>query len=188
MLFSGLHLPMVHCLYNKIQTFPTRYAWLHTYPGPWPQLQSFSPAHTVLWPPWPPFSSWTCGVHPHLSLAISSAWNIPAPDLFMASSSFSSTRRYLPFNEAEKVKVKVAQSCPSLCDPMNCVVHGILQARILEWAAFLFSRRSCQPRDWTQVSCIAGKFFTIWATREAQWSYSNLNDYLLLVSLYWIVI
>ena len=63
--------------------------------------------------------------------------------------------------------MKVAQSCPSLCDPMNYTVHGILQARILEWVAFLFSRRSSQPRDWTQVSRIAGGFFTSWATREA---------------------
>ena len=51
-------------------------------------------------------------------------------------------------------------------------VHGILQTRILEWVAFPFSRGSSQPRDWTQVSCIAGRFFTSWATREAQeyWS------------------
>ena len=45
------------------------------------------------------------------------------------------------------VKVKVAQSCPTLCDPMDYTVHGILQARILEWAAFPFSRGSSQPRD-----------------------------------------
>ena len=45
-------------------------------------------------------------------------------------------------------------------------VHGILQARKLEWVAIPFSRASSQPRDWTQVSCIAGKFFTVWATRE----------------------
>ena len=65
------------------------------------------------------------------------------------------------------VKVKVAQSCPTLCDPMVYTVHGILQARILEWVAFPFSRRSSQPRDQSQVSCIAGGFFTCWATREA---------------------
>ena len=41
-----------------------------------------------------------------------------------------------------KVQVKVAQSCPTLCDPMDYTVHGILQARILEWVAFAFSRRS----------------------------------------------
>ena len=64
--------------------------------------------------------------------------------------------------------VKVAQSCPTLCDPVEYTVHGILQARILEWVAFLFFRVSSQPKDWTQVSYIAGRFFTSWATREAQ--------------------
>ena len=59
-----------------------------------------------------------------------------------------------------KVKVKVAQSCPTLCDPMDYAVHGILQARILEWVNVPFSRGSSQPRDQTQVSCIAGGFFT----------------------------
>ena len=102
--------------------------------------------------------------------------------------------------------MKVTQSCPTLCNPMNYTVHGILQARILEWVAFPFSRGSSQPRDqpgsptcrwilyqlshqgnprileWvaypfskgssqlgnqTGVSCIAGRFFTNWAIREA---------------------
>ena len=68
-----------------------------------------------------------------------------------------------------EVKVKVAQSCSTLCDPMDCTVHGILQTRILEWVAFpSFSRGSSQPRDRTQVSGIAGRFFTSLATREAQ--------------------
>ena len=62
--------------------------------------------------------------------------------------------------------VKVAQLCPTLCDPMDFTVHGILQARILEWVAFPFSRGSSQHRDRTQVSCIAGRFFTSRATRE----------------------
>ena len=59
-----------------------------------------------------------------------------------------------------------------LCVPMDCIVHGIFQARILEWVAFPFSKGSFQPRDQTQVSCIAGGLFTIWTTREAQeyWS------------------
>ena len=70
------------------------------------------------------------------------------------------------------MKVLVAQLCPTLCDPMDCSlpgssVHGILQGRILEWIAISFSRGSSQSRDRTQVSCIAGRFFTIWATREA---------------------
>ena len=57
------------------------------------------------------------------------------------------------------IKVKVAQSCLTLCDPMDYKVHGILQARILEWVAFPFPRGFSQPRDRTQV-CIEGRFFT----------------------------
>ena len=60
-----------------------------------------------------------------------------------------------------------AQSCLTFCDPMDFTVHGILQARILAWVAFPFSKGSSQPRDQTQVSCVAGRFFTNWATREA---------------------
>ena len=61
-----------------------------------------------------------------------------------------------------------------LCDPMDCSplgssVHGILQARILEWVAISFSRGSSRPRDQTQVSCIAGRCFNLWATREASY-------------------
>ena len=63
------------------------------------------------------------------------------------------------------VIVKVTRSCPTLCDPVGYTVHGILQARTLEWGAFPFSRGSSQPRDWTHVSRIAGRFFTSWATR-----------------------
>ena len=72
------------------------------------------------------------------------------------------------------VKVKVVQSCSTFCNPMDCSlsgssVHGILQARILEWVAIPSSRGSSQPRDPTQVSRtgIAGGFFTIWAIRES---------------------
>ena len=72
--------------------------------------------------------------------------------------------------------VKVAQSCPTLCNPMDCSlpgssVHRILQARILKWVTIPFSRGSSQPRDQTQVSHIAVKFFTIWATREVCYSH-----------------
>ena len=61
------------------------------------------------------------------------------------------------------VKVSVAQSCPTLmgCSPPGSSVHRILQARILEWVTITFSRGSSWPRDWTQVPCIEGKFFTI---------------------------
>ena len=73
------------------------------------------------------------------------------------------------------VKVKVGQLCPTLCNPMDCIVYGILQARILEWVAFPFSRGSSQPRDRTQVSRIAGGFLTSWATREAQIHLASLT-------------
>ena len=67
----------------------------------------------------------------------------------------------------------VPQSCPVLCDPTDCgpqapLSMGILQARILEWVAMPSSRGSSQPRDRIQVPRIAGRFFTSWATREAQ--------------------
>ena len=66
-----------------------------------------------------------------------------------------------------EVEVKVAQLCPTLCNLMDYIVPGIPQARIPEWVAAPFSRGSSQPRDQTQVSHIAGRFFTSWATREA---------------------
>ena len=74
-----------------------------------------------------------------------------------------------------KVRALVPQSCPTLCDPTECSspdssVHGILQARILEWVTIPtipFSRGSLPPRDWNWVFHIAGRFFIVWATREA---------------------
>ena len=68
----------------------------------------------------------------------------------------------------KEVKVKVAQSCLTLCNPTDYTVHGILRARILEWVAVPFSYGSSQPRDWTQVSCTVDGFFTSWATSESQ--------------------
>ena len=64
---------------------------------------------------------------------------------------------------------EVTQLCPTLCDPVDCSpsgssIHGILQARILEWVAISFSNGSSRPRDQTQVSRIAGRCFNLWAT------------------------
>ena len=85
-------------------------------------------------------------------------------------------------------KVKVAQSCQTLCDPMDNTVHGVLSARLLEWVAFPSSRRSSQPRDRTKVSHIAGAFFTTLATREAHIEvsiiYSNFSERLLEIDIY----
>ena len=74
---------------------------------------------------------------------------------------------------------QVTQSCPTLCDPVDysppgSSVHGILQARILEWVAISFSRGSSWPKDRTQVSHIAGRCFNLWATRKIR---QNLNPF-----------
>ena len=74
--------------------------------------------------------------------------------------------------EGEVKWSEVAQSCPTLCDPVDCSlpgssIHGIFQARVLEWLAIPFSRGSSQPRNPTWVSRTAGGFFTNWAIREA---------------------
>ena len=80
------------------------------------------------------------------------------------------------------VSVFIMFSCLTLFNPFDnsppgSSVHGILQARILEWIAILFFRGSSQPRDETWVSCIASRFFTIWAIREAQMLYTSpLSD------------
>ena len=71
---------------------------------------------------------------------------------------------------------EVTQSCLTLCNPMDCSnlpcssVHGIFQARVLEWVAISFSRGSSRPRGWTQVFHVVGRCFTIWATREVHWA------------------
>ena len=76
----------------------------------------------------------------------------------------SSIIYYKQLGEVKWMKLK-SLSCVQLCDLMDYTVHVILQARILEWVAVPFSRGSSQSRDGTQVSHIAGGFFTIWATR-----------------------
>ena len=78
--------------------------------------------------------------------------------------------------------VLVTQSCPTLWDPKNCSltgssVHGILQARTLNTEVIPFSRGSSPPRDQTQVSCIIGRFFTNWTTRETQKYIQVINKY-----------
>ena len=83
---------------------------------------------------------------------------------------------------------EVAQSCPTLCDPMDCSlprssVHGIFQARVLKWIAISFSRGSY--RDWISVSPVVGRHFTAWVTREVCSLYYfclNWGRYYILVS------
>ena len=81
--------------------------------------------------------------------------------------SFSSVCAWIGFIHK---RMLLTQSCPTLWDTMDCSlrgssVHGILQARVLDWVTIPFSRGSSRPKDQTQISCIAGRFFTIWATK-----------------------
>ena len=99
---------------------------------------------------------WFCTSRPWLLLAHS------APATLTPLVSFKPASPTPGLSESE---VLFAQSCPTVCNPMDCSppgssVHGVLQARILEWVAIPFSRGSSQPRDRTQVSCTAGRFFT----------------------------
>ena len=84
-----------------------------------------------------------------------------------------------PPSALEKHESEVAQLCLTLCDPTNCSlpgfsIHGIFQARVLEWVAISFSRGSSQPRDRTQVCRIGGRHFTAWAIREALLPWTSL--------------
>ena len=79
-----------------------------------------------------------------------------------------------------KIEIKVAQSCPTLSDPLDCSlpgssVYGIFQAKVLEWVATSFSRGSSRPRDQTRVSHTVDRHFTKWATREVpiQWIFTE---------------
>ena len=71
---------------------------------------------------------------------------------------------FLPRGSESEILVAMSDS---LQPHVDCTIHGVLQARILEWVAFPFSRGSSQTRDQTPVSCTAGRFFTSWATRDA---------------------
>ena len=99
-----------------------------------------------------------------------SGWSIPSPadlpDPGIELGSRALQADSLPTELSGKPKV--TQLCPTLWDPMDYIVHGLLQARILECIAFPFSRGSSQLRDQAQISHIAGGFFTSWATRKAQ--------------------
>ena len=89
---------------------------------------------------------------------------------FHKTSPLHSVFRSLWSNQTESESASY-QSCPTLCDPMDCSppgssVHGILQARLLEWVAISYSKGSSWPRDQTQIFCVAGRVFTIWATNR----------------------
>ena len=99
-----------------------------------------------------------------LSLKSISKWHIRNRVLFLGPQSHSTRLLHL----IKWYCSEVAQSCTTLCNPVDCSppgssVHGILQARILQWVAISFPRGSSRPRAWTRVSCIAGRHFNLWA-------------------------
>ena len=119
---------------------------------------------------------WTVASQATLSLRLcwQECWSVlpfPSPrdltdtEIKLASSAALALQMdFLPLNHLKWSEMKVTQPCPTLCIPMDYTVHGILQARILEWVTFPFSRGSYQARDQTQVPHFAGRFFTSWAT------------------------
>ena len=118
--------------------------------------------------------------HEQKSLAGYSPWSHKESDM---TEWLSTNKHVLQLHELQPIwllcpplspetETEVAQSCLTLCDTMDCSlpgssIHGIFQATVLEWVAISFSRGSSQTRDRTLVSCIAGRHFTVWATREA---------------------
>ena len=89
----------------------------------------------------------------------------PLSSLLLLPSIFPSIR---VFSNESGLRIRWPKYCPTLWNPIDCSppgssVHGIIQARILEWVAIPFSRGSSWPRDRIQVSCIADRFFTVWA-------------------------
>ena len=107
--------------------------------------------------------SWTC-----------SCWYMEMPVLYTLPMWDNETRRKRITLASSRVKVLVTQSCPTLCDPVGCSppgssVHGILQARVLEWIVISFSRGSSQPRERTRVSCVADRFLPSEPQGNQEW-------------------
>ena len=149
-MFTSFSLPFSFKIKAKLPNIFRYFTQAHTMAFPKNSFLFFGSEMSLLFYLWlllSPFSSISC--------------------LLLLTSSFSSPSLFWLFPPHSEVKVKVAQSCPTLCDPTDYRVLGILQARILEWVAFPCSRGSSQPRDQIQVSCLVGGFFISWATREA---------------------
>jgi len=110
------------------------------------------------------FSSFSSSLH---SLTCGTSFRLQSilhPSLLLLSNLFLSMLTLL---KVKSESCSVMSNSVTPCSPPGSSVHVILQARIREWVAIPFSRGSSQPRDWTQVSCIAGRFFTIWVMRVA---------------------
>ena len=146
----------------------------------------------------PPCPSPTPGVHPnpcplcrwcHPTISSSVVPFSSCPQSFPASGSFQMNQIF--WAPKKEMCMLVAQLCLTLYNPMDyspsgSSVNEILQARILEWIAIPFSGGSSRPRDQTQFSCIAGRFFIIWATREARVKSEGLKEPIWAITFIWI--
>ena len=125
------------------------------------------------WPRFPPLGQEDSPEEEMTTHSSIFAWNIPwmeEPGRLQSTGSQRVGRDW--GTNIVTVTAIAAQSCLTLWDSMDCSppcssIHGVFQARVLEWVAIPFSRACSQPRDRTWVSHTAGRFFTLWATREA---------------------
>ena len=128
------------------------------------------------------FSKWTWnnGLVPNWERSITRLYIVTLLITYMQGTSWETLGWKKHKLESRLKWSEVAQSCPTLGDPMDCSlpgssVHGIFQAIVLEWIAISFSRGSSQPRDRTQVSHIVDRHFTVWATKIAGRNINNLR-------------
>ena len=110
----------------------------------------------------------------------SPSWCSPCVCLIWPSSCKDITSIGFTIHSTPACVCSVAQSCVTLCDPMDCnlpgsSVHGILLAIILEWAAISFSRASSSPRDWAPISCIGRWILYHWATWKPPFQYDLIS-------------
>ena len=131
-----------------------------------PFCQEFSLSHLYQW-----FRSYGPGeIHIYIYIYI-----------YIYTHTYTYTYGWLILLYGRKHLSEAAQLCLTLCNPVDCSlpvssIYGLFQARILEWVAISFSRRSCRPRDQIQVSFIAGRLFTVWATREPLVGFRSSGD------------
>ena len=124
--------------------------------------------HTIY--TWKILSHWALNIVLYIKI-LSTAWIRKQTQRHERTCKVNMGVRKQRFQSKAYCRYLVAKSCltplqPHGCSPWGHSVHGVLQARILEWVAIPFFRGSSQSRDPTRVSYIAGRFFTVWATRE----------------------
>ena len=145
-------------------------------PSIFPSIRVFS-NELALCIRWPNYWNFSFSISPSTEYSVLISFRIDWFDLLAVQGSLKSLLQHHNLKTSIIVlllirKERKVQSCLTLCNHMDCSlpgssVHGIFQARVLEWVAISFCRGSSWPRDRTQVSHIAGRRFIVWATREA---------------------